>query len=1342
MIQLIAESKDYMLFRSNTKYDRNVVYLNSAAGLNRIGLNGDIPDPAGASKDKPLDNVFADNNVNEYSLFSKKADWFQKDSLKEIIDILKFNILGTEDQTVCYGSSMGGFAALHIAPMIGVKKVIAFSPQASLDIKMGILPSWLGVLRVCEEKYGAFKSNILNGKAKDLKVLLFYDDLDYLDYRHAETIIKNINSVASVKLSYAGHGSIGFVNKHFGVKNIVLSFLQDDLNMECLSEKLHKIKHPKKFYVYRDIRNLSTLKSALNQYDDLTLENINDTDYYRLINRCQQFIKTRNYIDSFKKYELINALNDEIIPSEASAPSDKYSATDKSANCDKSVICTLDRKLCTGCAACVTVCTKGALKIVPDEYGFLRPIIDLEKCNNCGLCTKRCSVLNPSYTNFESPKCYAFMADDNVRKESSSGGLFTHAYKHILDINGYVVGAKFNKDFSVSHCVTNDPATAKLFMGSKYIQSDTSLVLKDIKNLLKNGKVVLFTGMPCQVAGVKSSLPKEYENLITIDLLCHGIASYSVFKAYQRDIFHNKEISSLFFKSKKPWGWHAGVNAYFTDGTKYSVICDKDPYYQAYFKGYTKNSSCSTCKFNRLPRQGDLTIGDFWGISKYKQILNDDLGTSVVLINSKKGEDFFNKISINAKKVEEVPLRYAVQGNNNIVRTYPVNKDRHLFLEYLFNTNINFLNLYHMFINNELFMLNKTFYNEKFLITEYVQDMDLYDLAYYVFRHYNNRKIVTWVYSDKFNAILSEKFKLNVAFSVSLLKNTNKKIKHINEIANKNDEYYLVSLDRAYDTNVAKILNEIGFNYESDCAFRRIKPIEVKNFNLNAHSYTDEFGNTIEGSGIISSVIFKGFNNHIVLGKNIKGLSKVSFILDNNSFIEIGDNVTILENSSVRVYSQKFFSSSVFIGKKCFFTDITVNQWSPSLIRINDSLRANSHLSLSCCQGRKIIIGKDCLFASGIELQSGDGHTIFSVRDGRISNKSSYNNVLHIGDHVWVGKKSLILNGTAIGCGSIVGAGSIVKGTFNNNVTIGGNPAKQISRNKCWSIDGDASDIAACPKKYSKLTTDSKSPVSGKKVLVIGGTHRIGIALVNKLIELGNTVTILTRGNATDNFGHYVSRLRGDVESAEISSVLNGGEYDYVFDNLGYNSNCVFNVIKNVRCDRYVMLSSCVVYTMSADDYTIGRKNAEKMLFARNDVSTVSVRLPPILPDPRLKYIYNCIRSNKAIVIDNPNRDLAFVSSEEVANFLTWLATQDYTGTIDFAFEGVINLKRIIDYISSKSHKNPLVKITDRKFSEVIYPCFEAPCFNDFLSLDIVKKLGYQPLCVNDEIWRYLDSLT
>lgn len=1328
----LFEDENYILSKSDTSYKRNVIYFNSAAGLDRIGINDTFyPDPSHAPKDKPIDGIFTNNCINEYNLIAKKADWFQQETLNDFIKILKLNILGSEQETICYGSSMGGFASLHLAPLLEVKKVLAFSPQVSLNPEFGIRPTWYKVHEFCKFNYGGFKSNIINGRSANLEAYIFYDNFDYLDYKQSIEIKKYMINAHLFHVPYTGHGGcMSAINKAIGIKKIIISILENNLNLNEIKETCSLINYPKKYYAYKDCSHLVDFADKhLNLLDKLAFYSFQAPNQDILIKKCIDFINSRSYINS-KIEDFIKMgvnKNENLII--------------HTVDISQSVAFKLDKKLCTGCAACSSICSKNAITMIPDQFGFYKPSIDNSKCNNCGLCSKKCIVLNPKYNNDKNPKCFAFLANDNIRKESSSGGFFKVAFSNILKNNGLVVGAKYNTDFSVQHEITDNKQIAQTFMGSKYIQSDVSKIYQKVKEQLKIGKKVLFTGLPCQVAGLKSYLIKDYENLITIDLFCHGIASHKIFLKYHNDVLKGKELLDLQFKRKEPWGWHAGVNAFFKDGSKYSVICGLDPYFQAYFLGYIKNTACSSCKFNHLPRQGDLSIGDFWGIDKFNKELNDNLGTSAILINNKKGEEFFFNLSDGIKKIKEVPINFAIAGNLSIKQPYPINKDRNLFLNYLFDKQMNFSDLLNIFKYRKLFMLTFSLNKNETSVTEYKKDEDLFSLANYVYQHYDNRKIVTWVYSEKFNKILKDNFGLDIEFPVSLINKT-KSIHSLFELKNQSHKYYLVVLDREYDLHTEKIIRDLGFKYGDDCAFRRIKRLSISNLDLDKQSYIDDYGNTVEGFGIIGKITFLGYNNHIIFGKNIRGLSHLSIVVKSNTFIEIKDNITILEPSKIRALTDDFSSTFISIGQNCFFTNFNIKTFAPSMIRINQSLRANSNLSIGCCQGRKIIIGKDCLFASDVDLQSGDGHTIFDVISGKLKNKS-INNTLYIGDHVWIGKRALILNGTALGCGSIVGAGSIVKGKFENNSTVGGNPAKQINRNICWSIDGSASSINSCPKQYVNRSSSSNSPICGLNVLVVGGTHRIGIQLVNQLIELGNNVTIITRGKTKDNFGHYITRLQADVSNLdEVQSVLQGKIFDVVFDNLAYNLDYVENIAKNVICNKYIILSSCAVYADKPNEYSIGKINAENGLFDKfNNKSPISVRLPPILPDPRLSIIFNSITNSSILKIDNLNKLITFVSAEEVARFLVWIANQNYSGKINFSFSGTCTLNQIINYFSDKLDKSPTVNLVEPSSSQIIYPDFSSNKMRLFLNLDQLKKLGFSPIDINEGLWKSIDEM-
>ena len=226
------------------------------------------------------------------------------------------------------------------------------------------------------------------------------------------------------------------------------------------------------------------------------------------------------------------------------------------------------------------------------------------------------------------------------------------------------------------------------------------------------------------------------------------------------------------------------------------------------------------------------------------------------------------------------------------------------------------------------------------------------------------------------------------------------------------------------------------------------------------------------------------------------------------------------------------------------------------------------------------------MFSHDINIMSGDGHTIFDVCTGRninsdYANQPTYRNCIVIGEHTWIGWGAFLLSGTNIGNGSIVGAKSVVKGQYPNNCSIAGNPAKIVRENIAWSRQMVATDMKRqCgSEEYVRLTSHSKPPISGLKVLVIGGTKFMGLELVRELLELGNDVTIATRGIRTDPFGINVQRLKMDISDVDsTATALRDKYFDVVFDNLSYCSIYTQNILSNVKCRRYIQLSSVEAY--------------------------------------------------------------------------------------------------------------------------------------------------------------------
>lgn len=349
---------------------------------------------------------------------------------------------------------------------------------------------------------------------------------------------------------------------------------------------------------------------------------------------------------------------------------------------------------CTGCGACYNACPKGAIKMVENNEGFLYPQIDSKLCVNCGLCKKTCPTNSKiKITNTNNPQCYAVMANDTIRMSGvSSGGASVVLMEKVLTNGGFIAGAVYNDEWRIEHIITNDSSLKDKFKGSKYFQSNTKEVYGEIKTLLNKDELVLFTGTPCQVAGLKSFLKKDYPNLLTVDIVCHGVPPYKIFEMYTKNLLmsEDEKILGVNFRDKKyGWGPRLHLTTTTTTTTTYEVKATKSAFMTAFLRNLAIRKSCFSCPFQKTPRQGDITIGDFWRVHKYKESLDDKKGTSLLLVNNEKGRDFFEKVKSDFTLVEKVPYKYAVKGNKTLVMPTSKNKKRDWFMLNVTQNNFN-----------------------------------------------------------------------------------------------------------------------------------------------------------------------------------------------------------------------------------------------------------------------------------------------------------------------------------------------------------------------------------------------------------------------------------------------------------------------------------------------------------------------------------------------------------------------------------------------------------------------------------------------------------------------------
>ena len=319
----------------------------------------------------------------------------------------------------------------------------------------------------------------------------------------------------------------------------------------------------------------------------------------------------------------------------------------------------IEKKDCCGCGLCASICPKHCIEMVEDEEGFVYPKVNEDLCINCGLCNKSCPILSYSSRNFESPACaLAYSKNNEIRETSSSGGIFSELALYILKHNGIVYGASVEEEARVKHVRINSVEQLERLKGSKYVQSEMNEVYKNVKEDLENEKKVLFTGTPCEIAALNTFLKEDYNNLYTCDLICHGVPSHKIFRKYLNEIEekYKSKVQKVYFRNKDD-GWaNFKTKIFFENGDFYSCRADKDLYMKSFLKNASLRPSCYDCKFSKIPRCADLTLGDYWGVEKVHPELNDDKGISMIVINSKKGEELLNNIkkSIVLQKGEEL----------------------------------------------------------------------------------------------------------------------------------------------------------------------------------------------------------------------------------------------------------------------------------------------------------------------------------------------------------------------------------------------------------------------------------------------------------------------------------------------------------------------------------------------------------------------------------------------------------------------------------------------------------------------------------------------------------------
>lgn len=407
-----------------------------------------------------------------------------------------------------------------------------------------------------------------------------------------------------------------------------------------------------------------------------------------------------------------------------------------------------DKSKCCGCCACVDVCTHQAISLMTDIEGFWYPEVNKDKCTDCGLCEKVCPELNIKklkINDFPKPTktIAAIHKNIRIRWDSTSGGAFTALAEAMYNQGGYVSGAIYNDDFSVSNYVSNNSNDLEKIRSSKYLQSKAEGLYAEIRNLLRKGEKVLACGTPCQMAALRSFLRKDYENLIIVDFVCRGVNSPKVYREYLNSLERKYGGKVVYVKAKnKELGWrNLTRKVVFDNGAKYYGIGVIDDFRRGYHTNVFCRPSCYTCQYKGFPRIADITIADYWGIEKVDKNLDNNIGTSMILLNSKKGEEFF-ELAKNSLEFIETKFESILAGNGALTSPIsPAKINREQFFKDLDENNFEYvtekyfpLGKSHLSAKDKLKKLAKTILVP---VIELYKELGLSPKAYYNYVKFN-----------------------------------------------------------------------------------------------------------------------------------------------------------------------------------------------------------------------------------------------------------------------------------------------------------------------------------------------------------------------------------------------------------------------------------------------------------------------------------------------------------------------------------------------------------------------------------------------------------------------------
>lgn len=327
-----------------------------------------------------------------------------------------------------------------------------------------------------------------------------------------------------------------------------------------------------------------------------------------------------------------------------------------------------NKSKCYGCGACENACSVNALRMFPDEEGFLYPKIDTRKCIECGACKRVCQIHSINNKNTIAPLVFAAKnKDEDVRSQSTSGGMFSVFAEYILEKNGVIYGVAFDEKFNVLHGRAETRDEYRKFLGSKYVQSKTGDSYKRVKNDLKDGRYVLFTGTPCQIAGLATYLGEEVDNerLILCEIICHGAPSPLMWREHINLLEKTHKSNLVKYKNRsKVAGWHGhNEHGFFENGKNDYKSKLSQNHKDLFYAHLIIRPSCYECNYTGFPRMSDFSIADYWGIELCMKEFDDNKGTSLLIVNTEKGKKIFDEVKGNIE-YRESNLEDAFRDNH------------------------------------------------------------------------------------------------------------------------------------------------------------------------------------------------------------------------------------------------------------------------------------------------------------------------------------------------------------------------------------------------------------------------------------------------------------------------------------------------------------------------------------------------------------------------------------------------------------------------------------------------------------------------------------------------------